>query len=109
VFRNLGNTIMIDGEIVAGNGGVGSVGDTSFLNFSQPEIHQFIIDNSTVPEPGSLGILVIAGGAFALRRGRSKGTRISTSPLIPQRDAPRRAIPKTNLRLPPSTCATILA
>jgi hypothetical protein len=69
VFNSSSGVITIYGELVAQDGGTGSSGDSTFLNFAEPDVHNFII--SSVPEPGT-GSIVLACvvGAALMRRSR---------------------------------------
>jgi hypothetical protein len=54
------------GEMVAQSGGTGAGGSTTFLDFADPSVQQFIAAN-TVPEPGTLAIFICAAGIFLVR------------------------------------------
>jgi hypothetical protein len=66
VFDQSNNLV---GIVVGGWGGTEAIGGTTYLDFGQPDVQQWIAANTVeVPEPGSLLIIGLSAGMFLLRR-----------------------------------------
>jgi hypothetical protein len=63
VFDATGNLVGIQ---VAATVETDSLGQTAFLNLMQPEVHSWIVQNTSVPEPSTVALFVIGAGSAGL-------------------------------------------